>query len=236
MSTKPAETSAPTFSEPEVEATIKGWNGSIKALKTVYRNQVEVRIEKQHLLSLANYLKNNGWPYVTSAIGVDWPATKELEMVYYFCSLENPKMVIVKTRCTYDDPSIPSLCPVFMSTNFHEREACDLFGIRFPGHVDHLDPEGNLPKLLLPDDWPQFEDDPVYPFRKAYVQKARPFEKVTDTRGFQGERWKASHRPIDRSGWLDEYYNESTDPKDHTIRVHVAMETNTEATEKPKEE
>lgn len=122
-----------------------------------------------------------------------------------------------------------------MSTNFHEREAYDLFGIRFPGHVDQIDDDGNLPRLLLPDDWPQFEDDPPYPFRKEYVQKARPFQNVTDTRGFQGERWKKFARPIDRSGWLDEFYKEDTDPVDYTVRPHK-VEKSEQGTEEKTED
>jgi NADH:ubiquinone oxidoreductase subunit C len=194
-----------------------------------------VHVVREQLVSLATYLRDHGWPYVTSASGVDWPATQELEMVYFFTNLENQKIIIVKTRCPYNDPVIPSLCSIFMSTNFHEREAYDLFGIRFPGHIDQLDDKGNLPRLLLPDDWPQYESDPPFPFRKEYVQVGRPFEKVTDTRGFQGERWPQFSRAIDRSGWLDKFYNESSDPKDHTLRANIATEVKIEEKKEEKE-
>ncbi|MFW9928013.1 MAG: NADH-quinone oxidoreductase subunit C, partial [Candidatus Thorarchaeota archaeon] len=215
---------------------VKKWTGNIKNIRTFYRNQVEVRVDRNDLVSLAQFLSKNGWPYVTSASGVDYPETKELEMVYFFSNMENRKILIVKTRCPHDDPWIPSLCEVFMSTNFHEREANDLFGIRFPGHVQQLDEQGNLPKLLLPDDWPEFEDDPPFPFRKEYVQMARPFEKVSDTRGFKGERWKKYSRPIDRSGWLDEYYSESSDEKDYSLRKNVAPEVPVPTEEKKEKE
>ncbi|MHA2364886.1 MAG: NADH-quinone oxidoreductase subunit C, partial [Candidatus Hodarchaeales archaeon] len=127
---------------------------------------------------------------------------------------------IIKTRCSYSDPVIPSLAPVTQSANYHEREIFDLFGIRFPGHP-RADDKGSLPHLLIPDDWPQYEDDPPFPFRKEYVQKPRPFEKVTDTRGHQGKQWQKFNRPIDRSGWLDEYYKE-TSPTEitHTKKVY----------------
>jgi NADH:ubiquinone oxidoreductase subunit C len=231
---------APSYdNEPSVQEIVthvKKWSGNIESIRGFHRHQVEVKIKRDDLVSLATFLSENGWPYVTSASGVDYPETQELEVVYFFANTENQKIVLVKVRCPHDDAWLPTLCSVFMSTNFHEREICDLFGIRFPGHVDQLDDDGNLPKLLLPEDWPQFEDDPPYPFRKEYVQIARPFAQVADTRGFQGERWKKFSRPIDRSGWLDEYYNETSDEKDHTQRSHVAPAPAEPAAEEQKKE
>jgi len=200
----------------ELTALVKSWSGKISDVKTIYsnkrnNNQVEVLVEKSELISLATFLKSKGWDYVSSLSGVDYPdrTDQELEVVYHFTNYESPKIFVVKTRCSYADPVIPSLFSVVKSVDFHERETHDLFGILFPGHVK-ADDKGNMPKLMLPDDWPQTPEDPVFPFRKAYVQKARPFEKVTDTRGHLGEQDSQFHRPIDRSGWLDEYYKEDS--------------------------
>ena len=193
----------------------KGWSGTYKHAKTIYNrkniSQVELFVDKKDLLSLATYLKEQGWNYVTSLSGVDYPehTGEELEAVYHFANMQSPKIFVVKARCSYDDPVLPSLEPILHSIDFHERETYDLFGIRFTGHVK-ADENGNMPKLMLPDDWPQHPTDPPFPFRKSYVQKPRPFEKVTDTRGHQGEHYEPFHRQIDRSGWLDEYYKEDT--------------------------
>ena len=193
----------------------KGWTGTFKEAKTIYNrknnSQIELLVDKKDLISLATYLKEQGWTYITSLSGVDYPERtgEELEAVYHFTNFELPKIFVVKTRCSYDDNVLPSLEPILHSIDFHERETHDLFGIRFTGHVK-ADEQGNLPKLMLPDDWPQNPDDPPFPFRKSYVQKPRPFEKVTDTRGHQGEHYEPFHRKVDRSGWLDEYYKEDT--------------------------
>jgi NADH:ubiquinone oxidoreductase subunit C len=200
----------------ELMSIIKGWNGTIKEIKPIYsnkksNNQVEALVDKENLLDFAEYLKGKGWDYVTSLSGVDYPnrAGEELEVVYHFANYNSPKIIVVKSRCSYEDPTMPSLYPIVKSVNFHERETHDLFGIKFKGHVKDQG-DGNLPVLMLPDDWPQTPEDPPFPFRKEYVQKPRPFEMVTDTRGHQGERDSRFHRHIDRSGWLDDYYKEDS--------------------------
>ena len=213
----------------ELIAMVKEWSGELKEIKMLYsnkrsNNQVEVLVDKNSLLSLAEFLKSKGWEFVTSVSGVDYPerSGEELEVVYHFTNYHSPKIIQVKSRCSYEDPTMPSLYPVVKSVNFHERETHDLFGIKFKGHVKDLG-DGELPVLMLPDDWPQTEDDPPYPFRKEYVQKPRPFEMVTDTRGHLGKLDERFHRPIDRSGWLDEYYKEDSPTKiTHTKRISLA--------------
>jgi NADH:ubiquinone oxidoreductase subunit C len=227
----------PIVEDSQLVSIAKGWNGTLKEVKTIYNrkniSQVELLVDKNDLLSLASYLKEQGWNYVTSLSGVDYPerAGEELEAVYHFGNFESPKLFVVKSRCSYAEPTLPSLEPILHSINFHERETHDLFGIKFTGHVK-ADPVGNLPKLMLPDDWPQHPEDPEFPFRKAYVQKPRPFEKVTDTRGHQGEHYEPFHRPIDRSGWLDEYYKEdSPESYAHTKRKNRVNKPAGEVTE-----
>ncbi len=60
-------------------------------------------------------------------------------------------------------PEAPSLTPALPSANWHEREAQDLFGIRFAGHPDPR-------TLVLHDGWPKG----LYPLRKAFDGSQRP--------------------------------------------------------------
>ena len=222
--------------ETKVYKILKTWEGKFtEGPITRNKNQIEVLINKSDLLTFGKFLIEKDWVYVTSLSGADYPEREgaQLELIYHWASYTSNKLIIVKTRTSYEDPVIPSLSSVTQSANFHEREVFDLFGIRFPGH-DKADELGALPHLLLPDKWPQDEDDPPYPFRKDYVQKPRPFEKVTDTRGNQG-KWQNYKRPIDRSGWLDEYYKEESPIEtSNTKKVYLSESVENEPEEDSK--
>jgi NADH-quinone oxidoreductase subunit C len=60
-----------------------------------------------------------------------------------------------------DGESVPSVVPVWPTADWHEREAFDLFGIRFEGHP-------NLTRILMDDDWEG------HPLRKDYPIGGEP--------------------------------------------------------------
>ncbi|MBX7233759.1 MAG: NADH dehydrogenase (quinone) subunit D [Caldilineales bacterium] len=56
-----------------------------------------------------------------------------------------------------DQPVAPSVASLWPTANWHEREAYDLFGVRYEGHPD-------LRRILMPDDWlthPLRKDQPL---------------------------------------------------------------------------
>ncbi len=82
-----------------------------------------------------------------------------LEVVYHLYSVEGKRGPFVLRLRTGDrgaDIALPSLTPVWKSSDFQEREVFDLFGVRFTGHPD-------LRRLLM---WEEFTD---HPMRKDYV-------------------------------------------------------------------
>ena len=82
-----------------------------------------------------------------------------LEAVYHLYSIANTSGLLtlrVRTGDRKNAVTIPSLTPVWKSADFQEREAFDLFGIRFEGHP-------NLCRILM---WDEFAD---FPMRKDYV-------------------------------------------------------------------
>jgi NADH-quinone oxidoreductase subunit C len=66
--------------------------------------------------------------------GVDW--LTELESVYMLRSMRNGHSILVKVRCPYEDPHVPTVSDIWESANWLERETHEMFGIVYDGHPD----------------------------------------------------------------------------------------------------
>jgi NADH-quinone oxidoreductase subunit C len=100
---------------------------------------------KEHDELKCNYLRN--------VSGVDQET--HLEVVYHLLSLSSKKDYCVKVKTDREQPSIPSVTPIWPTANWNEREVYDLYGIHFSGHPD-------LRRIMMPDDWVG------HPLRKDY--------------------------------------------------------------------
>ncbi len=84
---------------------------------------------------------------------VDWKT--HLTMVYHFTSTTFRHILVMKVKLDRNAPVIETVCDIWKTAEFHEREVFELFGVHFNNHPD-------LRKLILPDDWVGF------PLRKDY--------------------------------------------------------------------
>jgi NADH-quinone oxidoreductase subunit C len=58
-------------------------------------------------------------------------------VVYHLLSVSQNQRLRLRVRCVdNEDPMVDSLCGIWASANWFEREAFDLFGILFKGHPD----------------------------------------------------------------------------------------------------
>ena len=79
-----------------------------------------------------------------------------LEVVYHLSSVAFPgRRFTLKVILPRDHASIPTVCDIWRTADWHERECYDFFGIQFTGHPD-------LRRILLNDDWVG------HPMRKDY--------------------------------------------------------------------
>ncbi|EHQ91408.1 NADH-quinone oxidoreductase subunit C [Desulfosporosinus youngiae] len=103
--------------------------------------------------------------------GVD--TSEYFEVVYQLSSLHGPQRLRVKAIVDRENPVIDSVTPIWEGANFLEREAYDMFGIKFKGHP-------NLKRIYL---WDDFEG---YPMRKDYVTEPIEVRNVVRKR-IEGE-------------------------------------------------
>jgi len=132
-----------------------------------------VRVEREDLVAFAAAAREAGLTTFIDLCAVDYLHRPEgrFEVVVNLLSMRLPFRLRIHVGVPGEDPQVPSLTGVFAGANFYEREAYDLFGIRFPGHPD-------LTRLLLPDEWeghPLRKDHPVgaVPVQFKAVQEGR---------------------------------------------------------------
>lgn len=118
---------------------------------------MQVQVAAADWLPLATALRNDstlGFDYLICVTGVDWKT--HLSVVYHLTSRTAGHSIVVKVKLEdRDHPVVPTVCGIWRTAEFHEREVFDLFGIRFAQHPD-------LRRLFLTDDWKG------WPLRKDY--------------------------------------------------------------------
>jgi NADH-quinone oxidoreductase subunit C/D len=110
----------------------------------------------------------------------------EFTLVYHLLSYERNADVRLKIGLPAEELSVPTVTDLWPAANWYEREAWDMFGIRFAGHP-------HLTRLLMPPDWQG------HPLRKEHPARATempPFnlspeaeEKELERLRFNPEEW-----------------------------------------------
>ncbi len=116
------------------------------------------------LLPVMRWLRDDpaaAFDMLMDATAVDWlPREPRFEVVYHLYSLARGHRLRVRAAVPEHPGQVPSLCDLWASANWMEREIFDLYGLDFEGHPD-------LRRILLYDD---FEG---HPLRKDYAKTRR---------------------------------------------------------------
>ena len=117
----------------------------------------EIKLSPSDYFSTVQELNQDGFELMVDLTVVDWFRKREprFELVVQFLSTSKNERKTIKVEISDEDLSVPSITRVFPSANFYEREAFDMFGIKFSDHPD-------LTRILMPDDWVG------HPLRKDY--------------------------------------------------------------------
>jgi NADH-quinone oxidoreductase subunit C len=114
-------------------------------------------VKNEHWLQAAQLFRNHvelSCNYLRNVSGVDYET--HMEVVYYPLNMDSRECYCLKVRTDREQPSVPSVTPIWETANWNEREIYDLLGIDFPGHPD-------LRRIMMSDDWVG------HPLRKDYV-------------------------------------------------------------------
>ncbi|HLB47515.1 MAG TPA: NADH-quinone oxidoreductase subunit D [Anaerolineales bacterium] len=133
-------------------------------------------VTPEKLIEVATAARDEmGYDYLSSVTGVDYLTDGKLEAVYHLYRTSGGPALALKVQTPRDNPVVPSLVSIYPGADFQEREAYDMYGIRFAGHP-------NLKRILM---WEGFGG---WPLRKDwkeayYEQDTKPFDT----------RWPGGH-------------------------------------------
>ena len=115
----------------------------------VLKDDVELDFQSLEVISGVDFLKKEA--------SDKCPAQEErIEVNYMLTSFAKKHDLILKVKLGRSNPELDSVCAVWRSADFQERECYDMLGVNFKGHPD-------MRRILCPEDWEGF------PLRQDYV-------------------------------------------------------------------
>ncbi len=151
-----------------LDAVLEGDAKDAVATVVVHRDELTLHVRREHLVAVMSNLRNDPelrFELCSGVSGVHYPgeAGAELHAVYHLLSMTHNRRIRVEVTCPDADPHVPSVVSVYPTSDWHERETYDFFGIIFDGHPA-------LTRIEMPDDWPG------HPQRKDYPLGGIPVE------------------------------------------------------------
>jgi NADH-quinone oxidoreductase subunit C len=167
----PPARKAPSLSEeitgdPFIEKIRERFGDAITEAVSTLGQQV-IRVKKDCYAEICRFLfENEEVPFdlCVDLTALHWPGREgqQFDVVLNLYSVSRGRLIRVKVALA-DGEACPSVTSVWAGAEWMEREAYDMFGVRFEGHPD-------LRRILLPPDWPG------HPLRKDYPIEYRDNE------------------------------------------------------------
>ena len=130
-----------------------------------FRGETTLTVSREKIVAACEFLKKEGgFDMLTDLSGVDnYGEDPRYEVDYLLYSLAQHCYLRLKVRVSEEDMVVDSVTGVWRGADWHEREAFDMFGIRFRGHP-------NLKRILM------WEGYPHHPLRKDFPLAGIPAE------------------------------------------------------------
>jgi NADH-quinone oxidoreductase subunit C len=163
----------------EAANNLKAKFGDLVSEPAEFRGETSVKVaDSEKIADVCAYAKSIGFKYLVDLSSVDnYGTDPRWTVVYHLRDIVTGLEIRLKTDVSEEKSELPSVFPVWRTSNWHEREVYDMMGIRFRGHPD-------LRRILM------WEGYPYYPLRKDFPLAGKPtdlpgvaFARVTPMEG-----------------------------------------------------
>lgn len=151
----------PEYSLKRFGIILKEHGCDVSPLKESSDSVEAILVQPENLLKICTELKNRKeclFDFLISISAVDKIKEDKIELVYHLFSTNHLHKLTLKTQLKRTNPVVDSVCDIWITADWHEREAYDLMGVLFFNHP-------NLTRILMPIDWIG------HPLRKDYELK-----------------------------------------------------------------
>jgi NADH-quinone oxidoreductase subunit C len=151
---------------PNLAADASAITAKFKVLEKIeFRGETTLIVEREAIHDVCQFAKEElAYNFLTDVSGVDnFGQEPRFEVVYELYSLENGRYLRLKIAVSEDELEVPTVSDIWATADWHEREAYDMYGIKFRGHPD-------LRRILM------WEGYPFFPLRKDFPLGGRPSE------------------------------------------------------------
>lgn len=149
---------------PSAEALRARFGDAVRAVAVTW-GETTVVLEAARVAEACRWLRDDPaqrYDYLVDVTAVEHRDARPLEVVWHLRSLPFRRFLRLKAELPTDGPLVvPSVVPVWPSADWFEREAYDMFGVRFEGHPD-------LRRILL---WESYREG--HPLRKDFPLRGR---------------------------------------------------------------
>lgn len=152
-----------------LEKLVEKFGDAIAATES-FRGDESCVVKRENLPDVCKYLKNElKFDMMSDLCGADYPGRGErFEVVYHLYNVDKSKRLRLKVRLPEENPLVESVSGIWKGANWFEREAYDLFGIKFEGHP-------NLKRILC------YNEFVGHALRKDYPKNRRGVVPTPDT-------------------------------------------------------
>jgi NADH-quinone oxidoreductase subunit C len=149
-----------------------------------FRGDITVQVDGESIAEVCRYCRDTKgleYNFLSDVTGVDYyPQDPRFAVIYQLYSMAHNRSLCLKVYLTDEEPSLPSVTPVYPAANWSEREVYDLFGITFTGHPD-------LRRILMPENWDGHPLRKDYPLGYETVQFSFNFDDIDEHKPYAKE-------------------------------------------------